>query len=220
MENKDEYINKLLENIPDLDRNINLSPIIKTKADLIKENALDKAWKTRTFEIELYWKRALYFWGFIALAFGALIAVLNFREDLITISWLNRNVVAFLLCITGTVFSYSWYLVNRASKRWQANWETWIDYLEEPIYGKLYQTPINFEEMDKNENKKIYITWNNCGMYSVSKINILISLFITLIWGGLSFIFAFELFERWGFLVTFIFVFIYFLFERYTKSKR
>lgn len=36
-----------------------------------KCEALKMALDTRKFEIELYWKRATYFWAFIALAFGA-----------------------------------------------------------------------------------------------------------------------------------------------------
>lgn len=32
--------------------------------------ALDRAWQTRNFEIEMYWKRASYFWAFIATSFG------------------------------------------------------------------------------------------------------------------------------------------------------
>lgn len=41
------------------------------------QEAYDKAHEVRQFEIELYWKRALYFWGFEAafmLAFGTLLA--------------------------------------------------------------------------------------------------------------------------------------------------
>lgn len=30
----------------------------------LKTNALMQAWETRNFEINLYWKRAAYFWAF------------------------------------------------------------------------------------------------------------------------------------------------------------
>jgi hypothetical protein len=40
-------------------------------------NALDAAIKTRNFEIELYWKRAAYFWTLIAVAFAGYFAIEN-----------------------------------------------------------------------------------------------------------------------------------------------
>lgn len=53
--------------------------IIKDKQKL--ENAYKKAWDNRDFEINKFWTRASYFWGFIALIFGAYlipISVLNY----------------------------------------------------------------------------------------------------------------------------------------------
>ena len=41
----------------------------------IKET-LRKAWEIRNFEINLYWKRALYFWGFIVLAFSGIVTII------------------------------------------------------------------------------------------------------------------------------------------------
>ena len=40
--------------------------------DLLEQQKkrLDLAVQTRNFEIELFWKRSLYFWGFIAAAFA------------------------------------------------------------------------------------------------------------------------------------------------------
>lgn len=222
MKNREKYIKQLLENIPDLSSNVNLNNLIKTKEEIIKENALNKAWEVRNFEIELYWKRALYFWGFIALAFSGLITILNIKNDLFDTSWINHNLIAFIFCITGIVFSYAWYLVNRASKRWQENWEQWIVYLEESLYGKLYQTPIDFEEIDKNVERKEdkYISLCNCGKYSVSRINIFISLFITLIWIGLSFVFIFEEYKFIGIPINIIVILgVYFFFEGFTKSN-
>ena len=33
--------------------------------DKLEKNALNKAWEIRNFEINMYWKRAGYFWAFI-----------------------------------------------------------------------------------------------------------------------------------------------------------
>ncbi|MCM3904811.1 MAG: hypothetical protein ND866_24200 [Pyrinomonadaceae bacterium] len=41
------------------------------------ERAFNKAWETRNFEIELYWKRATYFWAFIASAFVGYFGLVN-----------------------------------------------------------------------------------------------------------------------------------------------
>ncbi len=57
------------------------------KSDLLDDEtkakvAFEKAWEIRNFEIEMYWKRASYFWAFIASAFVgyfALVSSSNYR---------------------------------------------------------------------------------------------------------------------------------------------
>lgn len=69
------------------------------------EKALDIALDVRKFEIELYWKRAGYFWAFIAVCFTAYFAAL---------SVLNKYLyVDILISCMGLVFSSIWYLVNK-----------------------------------------------------------------------------------------------------------
>lgn len=41
------------------------------------EGALERAWLNRDFEISHYWKRAAYFWTFIAVDFAGYFALLN-----------------------------------------------------------------------------------------------------------------------------------------------
>lgn len=55
--NKQEYVEAFKGKVP-------LSAKLRT------EKALELALDIRKFEIELYWKRATYFWTFIAAAFG------------------------------------------------------------------------------------------------------------------------------------------------------
>lgn len=127
------------------------------------EKALDRAWETRSFEIELYWKRALYFWGFISAIFVAYVAVLDLKLDML----------ALLLSLAGVLFSFSFYLANRGSKFWQENWEAHIDILESEMEGNLYKVVMK-------QNKKKHIL--SAMPYSVSNINSFLSLFLTVFW--------------------------------------
>jgi hypothetical protein len=77
-------------------------------SDPKREGALALALDIRKFEIDLYWKRAAYFWAFLAAAFAGYFALLTSKdipsekgEALLTVSCL------------GVVFSLAWYLVNR-----------------------------------------------------------------------------------------------------------
>jgi hypothetical protein len=63
---------------------------MKNKVDYLSQfsgckrnEALKNALDIRKFEIEMYWKRATYFWAFITLAFTAYFAVLINGEKLI-----------------------------------------------------------------------------------------------------------------------------------------
>lgn len=131
------------------------------------EKALDLALDIRKFEIELYWKRATYFWTFIgaALAGYALVYAKANNDD----AWLRL-----VFSCLGYLFSISWYLVNRGSKFWQNNWERHVDLLEDKVVGPLYKT------IAQNINGNNPLTAP--AEYSVSKINQILSLFISLFW--------------------------------------
>lgn len=95
----------------------------------LRAEALKYALDIRKFEIELYWKRAAYFWTLIAAAFAGYFA-LRSAEKL-------REGPLFLVTCLGLVLSVAWYLVNRGSKFWQENWERHVDILEDEIIGPL-----------------------------------------------------------------------------------
>jgi 4-amino-4-deoxy-L-arabinose transferase-like glycosyltransferase len=154
--NKEEYLKRFEGNLPGEDK--------KTKA----EKALDLALDIRKFEIELYWKRATYFWTFIgaALAGYALVYAKAENKD----SWL----LLVFSCL-GFLFSISWYLVNRGSKFWQNNWERHVDLLEDEVIGPLYKTIAH----SVGGNNPLTAP----AEYSVSKINQILSLFISSFWG-------------------------------------
>src|SRR5579859_4678197 len=69
----------------------------------INREALREAIATRRFEIELYWKRATYFWTFIAGTFAGFGAV-----QIITDSKISRDLSVYLTCI-GLVCSVGWW---------------------------------------------------------------------------------------------------------------
>jgi hypothetical protein len=144
------------------------------------KNALDKAWEVRDFEIELYWKRATYFWAFIATIFAGFFVFLG-NKHLYYGTFLNRSSVLLLISSFGVIFSLAWVLVNLGSKFWQENWEGHIGNLEFEYYGHLYR------RLSPKQLKKYH--------YSVSKVNALVSCFVLSIW-SLIFIYCLLLVAR------------------------
>jgi hypothetical protein len=133
------------------------------------EKALDLALDIRKFEIELYWKRATYFWAFIAAALAGYAVVYKAGEA-------NPNGwLSLLFSSLGLMFSTAWYLVNRGSKFWQNNWERHVDLLENQVLGPLYKTIATGVE----ERNPLTAP----ARYSVSKINQMLSLFVVAVWG-------------------------------------
>lgn len=132
-------------------------------SDRIKaRRAFEKAWATRNFEIEMYWKRATYFWAFIASTFLGYFALLN-SVNYTRLDQFNHAEVYFVICI-GFVLSFAWTLTNIGSKAWQRHWEVHVDLLEDEFTGPLYKTV----------HPKL--------TYSVSKINEIVSATVTFTW--------------------------------------
>jgi len=124
------------------------------------EFAYNKAWENRDFEINKFWTRAAYFWGFIVLIFSAYFTTLDNKVG-------NEFIQLIIICL-GIIFSIAWHYVIRGSKRWQENWEKHIDKLEDYISGSLYKT-IFYKDT----------------FYSVSKINEILSVVIIVVWFAL-----------------------------------
>ena len=137
-------------------KQLSLTEYQKQFDDSKRKEALERAWKNRDFEIELYWKRATYFWAFTAATFTGYFVVLFNNEA--------QESLILVMAIMGFIFSSSWYMVNLGSKKWQENWEKHIDLLEDYITGPIYKTVLI---------KKAP---------SVSKVNLNVSLFVTVIW--------------------------------------
>lgn len=104
----------------------------------VAKRAFKKAWEIRNFEIEMYWKRATYFWAFIASTFVGYFALISSGNYLIEDKY-NHIEAYFLICI-GFVLSCAWHFTNVGSKAWQRHWEVHVDLLEDRFTGPLYKT--------------------------------------------------------------------------------
>lgn len=120
----------------------------------------------RKFEIDMYWKRATYFWAFIASAFVAYAAVL-------TSNYSEKLPMLIVICV-GFILSNAWHYSNKGSKTWQRHWEKHLDLLEDPHTGPLYKTIFSPRT------------------YSVSKINDIVSNAFRIAWLALGM----DFFER------------------------
>jgi hypothetical protein len=140
-----------------------------------QQKALEHALEIRKFEIELYWKRATYFWTFIAAAFAAY-GVIQASDDPVQKAYLSV-----LVGVLSFVFSYAWQAVNRGSKQWQENWENHVAQLEDKVIGPLYKTVIGRTPI-KGFSARIEQCLTGPFDYSVSKINQIISLFVVAVW--------------------------------------
>jgi hypothetical protein len=134
------------------------------------EKAFNLALEIRKFEIELYWKRATYFWAFITIALVGYATVLAAKD----LPSREKGEALLTASCIGTVFSIAWYFVNRASKFWQENWEKHVDLLEDAVIGPLYKTVLGDDDLG---------FWKFWGPYpfSVSKLNQILSLFVVLL---------------------------------------
>jgi len=134
--------------------------------------AFDQVSDIRKFEIELYWKRATYFWALIAIAFVGYFSILASEQ------MPNKYFLALVVSCVGFVFTFAWFLSSRGSKYWQENWENHLDLLENNVTGPLYKTllerPCHINAAEK------YVT-GPLSM-SVSKINQWVSIFVVFIW--------------------------------------
>lgn len=140
-----------------------------------EEKALERALDIRKFEIDLYWRRATYFWTFIGATFAGFLAIQ-------ASSAVNKQDLSVILSCLGIVFSFAWFCVNRGSKFWQENWEKHVDLLENAVTGPLYKVVLsrNLEDYTKKEKVRDWITGPS--PLSVSKINQLISFYVFVLW--------------------------------------
>jgi hypothetical protein len=138
----------------------------QTSPDPKKVKAFDVAVDTRKFEIQLFWNRSIFFWGFIASAFVGYAALHKLGSDL-----------SVVVACFGAVCSVAWTLVNRGSKYWQEAWETKVERLEPSATDALFSAEES-EQIRKG-------CWLRGRRYSVSKLAIALSDYTVLLWFGI-----------------------------------
>lgn len=89
--------------------------------------AFKYAHQNRIFEIEMFWKRSLVFWGFISAAFIGFAALAP-----------KSHGYAVLFSCFGFICSLVWALGNKGSKYWQEYWEIKVTGLQENVIGDLF----------------------------------------------------------------------------------
>lgn len=141
-----------------------------------RESAYRIALDIRKFEIDLYWKRTAYFLAFITLIAAAYGSVLTSAEAAEPPQTPNVDRLLFVSSL-GLIFSIAWFLANKGSKFWQENWENHVDLMEDDFSGPLYKTVLSRPE--RNDIKTVI---TGPAPYSVSKLNQILSLYVTFIW--------------------------------------
>jgi hypothetical protein len=106
-----------------------------TDNSALKET-LDRAHEIRKFEIELYWKRATYFWAFQLIAFTLLGLLVKDGN-------LQYPQLLLVPSSIGVITGLAGYFTARGSKFWQENWESHIDLLEVEMKERLTQVIIS-----------------------------------------------------------------------------
>lgn len=125
---------------------------------------LNIAWQNWRAEIQTYWQRTLYFFGFISIVGAGYIKLKMDVND-------TMSLLPLLLTMLLTILAFIWYLSNRGSKFWQNNWEQHIMNLESgqnKLMSDVLQRPLNSGKL--------------LGAYPVSpyKANTLVSLIVFL----------------------------------------
>jgi hypothetical protein len=129
-----------------------------------KKKILHYAADVRKFEIERFWQRSIFFWGFIGAAFIAFAALK--RNDA---NYFYNLIVA---CF-GFVSSVAWTLQNRGSKYWQEAWEQKVEAVEQEVLGAPLFS--NWEPLKRKG------AWG-ASLFSVSRLAVALSDFVVFIW--------------------------------------
>lgn len=178
---RNDYLKMIMDPYFERDESCEVATTDKKKLEGMQnarlKSALTNALEIRKFEIDMYWKRATYFWTFISLVYGAYfytlekIAEFHFQVALCPLACVPEEFFLGLIffAMLGMLASLLWSWVSLGSKFWQDNWERQVDALEGMVHGPLYRTAF-FSSRN---------WWNHCtdkSPLSVSKINLAITL--------------------------------------------
>jgi trans-aconitate methyltransferase len=131
-----------------------------------RAKAFDIAHDNRKFEIEMLWKRSVFYWGFIAASFVGFVATEK------TIGSASLIFAAF-----GFLCSLAWSAGNRGSKYWQEYWENKVVHLQNLVTGDLF--------IDHYPQRQGWSRQFAPRRLSVSKLTIGISDYTVIVWLGI-----------------------------------
>ena len=149
--------------------------------DQMDVELLKLASDARKLEIETFWKRSLFFWGFIAATAYAYGAVARWSD--------HSRILGSLLAHFGFFSSFCWCYVNKGSKYWYESWEKKLGDLEraprikeriEALLDRVDEGRGLFTGFEAREEKPF-----GAAMYSVSKITVFLSEVVILLWGAI-----------------------------------
>jgi hypothetical protein len=130
-----------------------------------KKLILEYATEVRKFEIERFWQRSLFFWGFIS------VALIAYTQSL------GKDETPFFIACFGLICAVAWTLQNRGSKYWQEAWEAKVRSVEYEVLGAHL-----FENREPIKRKGFW----GARTFSVSRLTIALSDFTVLIWIALG----------------------------------
>jgi hypothetical protein len=137
--------------------------LIVDRKFLMLMKAYETAVETRKLEIQLFWSRSLFFWGFIALAFIAYATLRRYSSD-----------ISVVIAGFGFVCSVAWSLGNRGGKFWQESWEIKVERIEPSVTGAMFSQP------EDGYSRKNF--WLRGRRFSVSKLAIALSDYTIILW--------------------------------------
>ncbi|POE24982.1 hypothetical protein BV923_00730 [Pectobacterium odoriferum] len=176
-----------------------------TQEDIDKlREAYNKSHDIRKFEIELYWKRATYFWTLTAalITFLGLTTTAYFSKSLES-EKLKILIVVFIVSLLGYFLTIIMSLNAKSGKYWQNNWEFHVNKLELLFSGNLHKTHI-----PEPQKKR----------FSISKLNDASYMVILIFWSIAIEFSAFQMSEDYFFIsvstiiiiAIFFYIYIYF----------
>lgn len=125
--------------------------------------AFDIAHENRKLEIQLFWQRSLFFWGFVAAALIGYVGALKENAHL-----------TIVFALFGLVCSIVWSQGNRGSKYWQEYWEKKVNFYQHHSTGNIFydRKPTIPRLWEMFEGRRI----------SVSKLTMALSDFTVFLW--------------------------------------
>jgi hypothetical protein len=132
-----------------------------------KKLILGFAADTRKFEIERFWQRSLFFWGFITAAVVAYGAAAK-----------SPQLQALAACY-GFLCALAWALQNRGSKYWHESWEKKVERVQIDVLGT---------DLFSNKEPIKRPGWLEAKRYSSSKLVMVLSDVTCVAWIGLLYV--------------------------------